>query len=139
MRTTCLLALGCVIVAVAAYPQSQMGNGAQIGYELYSWKEANGDWSFSVLYTTSIQKTVKQVLDDKTALHGLDQLKAKVDALPRGARVSWLGRIPVSTGPRAKGSERLGYPPVDVIQDVRRHAEKRNIKIVIHGSPDALP
>jgi hypothetical protein len=110
-----------------------------IGYELYSWQEASGEWNFCILYTTNIEKTVKQVFDEKRTLRGFVQLKRKLDALPEGARVSWLNRIPLGTGPNAKGSERLGYPPSDVIQEIRRYAEGRNIKIVIHGGPDGLP
>jgi hypothetical protein len=90
-------------------------------------------------YTTNIEKTVKQVFDEKRTLRGFDQLKRKLDALPEGARMSWLNRIPLGTGPKAKGSERLGYPRSDVIQEIRRYAEGRNIKIVIHGAPDGLP
>jgi hypothetical protein len=110
-----------------------------IGYELYSWQGANGEWDSCVLYTTSSRKTVKQIFDEKITLRGFDQLKRKLDTLPKGARVSWLRGIPSGPSPKPKGSERLGYPPTEQIQDIRRYAEGRNITIVIHGAPDGLP
>jgi hypothetical protein len=134
-----LLALICITVPLFGKNQKKAGEAVPIGYELYSWREASGEWNFCILYTTSIGKTVKQVFDDKRTLRGFDQLKRKLDTLPEGARVSWLNRIPLSKGPKAKGSEGLGYPPSDVIQEIRHYAEGRNIKIVIHGASDGLP
>jgi hypothetical protein len=102
-----------------------------MGYNLYSWQDPKGDWNFCVLFDTNSQKTVKQVFDQRTTLRGVDQLKRKLSKLPEGANVFWFNRIPLGTSPKAKGSEGLGYPPTNMIEEIQRYAETRKIKIEV--------
>jgi hypothetical protein len=141
MRTgLCLLAMICIALPLPGQnDQKKIQGTVSLGYELYSWQKGSGEWDFCILYTTNIEKTVRQVFDEKTTLHGPDELKRKLDTLPEGTRVHWLDRVPLGASPKAKGSERLSYPTKDVIQDIRRYAERRDVKIMIHGSPDGLP
>lgn len=108
------------------------GNAAQktpMNYELYSWQDSTGGWSFSVLYNTSSEKTVKEVFNKKTELRGVDQLKHRISELPAGASISWVDRLPTGTKPKAKGSEGLKYPPAEIMDDVKRFAEAHGITI----------
>jgi hypothetical protein len=103
-------------------------------YELYSWQDSSGGWSFSVLYNTSSEKTVQEVFNKKTELRGVDQLKHRISELPAGARISWVNRLPTTaTKPKAKGSEGLRYPPAELMEDVKRFAEAHGV--TIFGQP----
>jgi hypothetical protein len=99
-------------------------------YELYSWRGSNGAWNFSLLPNTSSEKSVRLVFDKKVPSHGLDQLKKTISLLPEGATIALLDRLPTGTGPKAKGSERLTYPPPDVLAEIRRYAATNKIEVV---------
>jgi hypothetical protein len=124
--TRLLVALLCTTISMCF---SQNQRVVPMGYELYSWQAPSGHWNFSVLYNTSSEKTVKEVFNPKTVLHGLTRLKQKLRKLPSGATVFWLDRIPSGTGPKAKGSESLSYPPPELIQEIRNYAEEHKVKI----------
>jgi hypothetical protein len=98
-------------------------------YELYSWQGPNGAWNFSLFDTTDRQKTVKEVFNKKTALHGLEELKRKVSELPRGSTIVWFDRLTLS-GAKVKGSEGLKYPGKEIIEELQRYADSRDIEIV---------
>jgi hypothetical protein len=100
-----------------------------MAYELYSWQDSSGGWNFCVLYNTSSGKTVQQVFSKKTELRGIDQLKRRISQLPAGSSISWVDRLPSGTGPKAKGSENLKYPPPEVMSEIKRFAEAHNIKV----------
>jgi hypothetical protein len=57
-------------------------------YELYSWQDSRArEWNFCILYNTSREKTVKEVLNKKTAIRRLDELKKKISDLPPGSKI----------------------------------------------------
>jgi len=99
------------------------------GYELYSWPDSKGGWNFCILYGTNREKVTEEVFSEKTLLRGLDQLKREIRDLPAGAQVFWVSRIPSGTGPRAKGSESLTYPPQNIRDEVIACAKKHHIHI----------
>jgi hypothetical protein len=132
MKIIVIISLTCCLVAVAFAGQPR-GSPKDISvtptYELYSWKASNGNWSFCLLYTTNRQKTAEEVLREKTALHGIEQLKKEIDKLEKQARIVWFDRL-ISAGVRAKGSESLGYPPRQIIDEVKQYAAaRRNIQV----------
>jgi len=102
-------------------------------FELYSWEQAKGGWSFCLLYTTDRQKTPEEVFSDKTALQGIQQLENEMSKLPRSSRVVWFDRLALR-GVKTKGSERLRYPPKKIIDEVKRYADTREIKV--SGPPE---
>jgi hypothetical protein len=137
MRQTVRLILltCCTAIALCASPRpANVGQKTPMSYELYSWQDLKGVWKFCLLYNTSSEKTVKEVFSKKTELQGTDQLKRRISELPAGASISWVDRIPSGTGPKAKGSESLKYPPADVMADVKRFAEGHNIRIFDQAS-----
>ncbi|HEY4949463.1 MAG TPA: hypothetical protein VIH88_03930 [Candidatus Acidoferrales bacterium] len=98
-------------------------------YELYSWQGSRArEWNFCILYNTSREKTVKEVLNKKTAIRGLDELKKKISDLPPGSKIIWRDELIVD-GHRQKGSEKLAYPPEDVVQEVRHVARAHDIEM----------
>jgi hypothetical protein len=96
--------------------------------ELYSWRDSNGVWTFSIMGTTSRQKTAEDIFNEKEAIHGVDKLKRRISHLPRPSRLVWFDKV-VFNGSPANGTERLGWPPKEIIEDVRRYAAARHIEI----------
>jgi hypothetical protein len=103
-----------------------------MSYELYSWQESNGSWNFCVLASPSgVNVSAEQVFNKKFLLSGVKELKRKISELPVGATMFWPDRILLSTGQKAKESEKLSYPPSETIQDIRHYAEARKIKVEV--------
>lgn len=133
ITTVALMQLICLAFTMCAAQHSPKAKGlTPMTYELYSWQNSkSGDWNFSILYNTSREKTVKEVFNKKAVLRGLDQIEWKISELPVGSTIIWCYRLPSGPElPRAKGSERLRYPPANIVQEIRSHAETRKIKIV---------
>jgi len=95
-------------------------------YELYSWQDSEGRWNFSLLYNTSIEKTTKQIFNNKTVIRSLE-LKRKISGLSAESTIILLGRL-IRGGPAAKGSKRPRYPPTDIIDEIRRTSEAHHIE-----------
>lgn len=128
MRTVMMVASICFLTLFVRATEPARSTSAVIPtYELYSWQEADGSWSFSLLYTTNRQKTAEEVFSDKAALHGVAQLKQKLSKLPKSSRIVWFDRLTLR-GAKIEGTERLKYPPKDIVDDVKRCAELHSIK-----------
>src|SRR5438270_9123630 len=95
-------------------------------YELYSWQNDDQRWKFSLMYTTDGNKTPEEIFSEKASLLGPEQLKKKISRLRRGSMIVWPSQIIWHNSP-LKGTERLKYPPKELIDDVKRHASTRNI------------
>jgi len=130
-QTICLIAVTCFTVMLLCASQRPViaEQKTPMVYELYSWQDSSGGWSFCVLYNTSSEKTVKEVFNKKTELRGVDELKHRISELPAGASISWVNRLPTGTKPKAKGSEGLKYPPAEIMDDVKRFAEAHGVTI----------
>lgn len=137
MRTALLLAVAWYCATLLCLGQVTSHNQTMtLTYELYSWQDSSGRWYFQLLPPTNRQKTVAEVFRKKSALGGLDQLKKKIGDLPVSSSIVWFDRLTLG-GVRVKGSERLAYPPKEVIDEVSRCAATR--KITISGPEHAAP
>lgn len=104
-----------------------------MGYELYSWQESSGRWSFSLLASPSGPNvSAEQVFNKKFLLTGVKQLKQSISGLPVGATIFWLDRV-MDTSQKSQPSHRLSYPPANVIEQVRQYADKRHIEVQMLG------
>jgi hypothetical protein len=109
-----------------------------MGYELYSWQESSGRWSFSLLPSPSGPNiSAEQVFDKKFFLNGVKELKKKISGLPVGATIFWLDRI-TDTSQETKASERLSYPTANIIEHVRQYADKRHVEVQMSGKNQGL-
>jgi len=127
MKLLLLAFLGCTATLCASlqFPHS----AAPMAYELYSWQGSSGGWNFSVLASPSGPNLLAQeVFDKKFLVTGINELKRKISRLPEGSTVYWLDRL---TGTQEKEGDKLGYPPKEIVQDIRRYAEARKIKLEI--------
>lgn len=137
MKLSLLLAVTCVAMVLHAASQSSSDTGrvSPMSYELYSWQESNGSWSFCVLVSPSgVNISAEQVFNKESLLSGVKALKQKISELPAGATVFWPDRILSSLGQKAKTSEKLNYPRSETIRDIRRYAEAHKIKVEILSS-----
>lgn len=119
---TCFMALLCIAQGRAA------GSGVPLTYELYSWQGPKNDWNFCLLHTTNRQKTVQEVFNNRSVLHGIEELRHKMAELPPGTSIVWFDRLTLS-GVRLKGSEGLKYPPKETIEEISRYADVHGIQI----------
>jgi hypothetical protein len=119
----------CLAVVVLAAQESRVAGASPATYELYSWQRRDADWNFCFLGTTDRQKTVKEVLNKKTALRGLEELKRKISDIPKRSTIVWFDRLMLD-GAKTKGSESLGYPPPNIRQEIRDYVEDRQMELI---------
>jgi hypothetical protein len=124
-----LLACCSVIAAGGTVPPEGAETDIIPTYELYSWPSPQSGWNFCILHTTNREKSVQEVFNEQTALHGLDALKREIFKLPKGSNIVWFDRL-TWNGVKVKGSEKLKYPPKEVVDEVRHYAERRLMKLV---------
>ncbi len=109
-----------------------------MGYELYSWQESSGRWSFSLLASPSGPNIpAEQVFNKKFVLNGVKQLKQKISGLPVGATIFWLDRI-TDTIQDTQASQRLRYPPANIIEQIRQCADQRHVEVQMSGKTQGL-
>jgi hypothetical protein len=124
-----ILLIVVVCATMSLYAQQRPSSGVPMGYELYSWQEPNGSWSFSVLPSPSgVNIPAQEVFNKKSLLRGVKELKRKVSRLPEGATIYWLNRLS-GTDQNANQSHKLSYPPQTTMQDIQHYAEARKIKV----------
>lgn len=103
-----------------------------MGYELYSWQELSGGWDFCLLPSPSgVNIRAEQVFNKKFLVHEVHGLDRRISKLPVGATIYWFDRIRPEAEPEAKESRRLSYPPSNIIEQVRRHAETRRVEVQV--------
>ena len=78
------------------------------------------------------ESTVQEVFNTKSALHSVDELKRNISALPSSADVVWFDRLTLS-GTRVRGSERLKYPPKEIVDEIKHAAESHGVTV---SAPD---
>jgi hypothetical protein len=136
MKNPFLLGIGLLFVAVAfaAFAAATQKNSIISTYELYSWRQADGDWNFCILFTTNRQKTTQEVFSRKCTVRGTRNLKERISMLPPGSTIVWFDRLTFG-GIRVKGSESLKYPPREMLDDVTKFAEEHKITILGPDKP----
>jgi len=127
-----MITLACFAAPVCAAPGTEGEGKAPLTYELYSWQSKRTNWNFCLLYTTNRQKTVKEILNDKSVLYGVETLKKKLSTLPVNTTVVWFDRLTLG-GVRIKGSESLKYPTDQIIDEIRHYGSARGIEISVAG------
>ena len=120
----------CLVFCWATNVWGQQGSKGLIPtYELYSWQDPQGGWNFCLLYTTNRQKTAAEVFNPKTVLHGSKEIERKISKLPKRSRIVWFEGLTLS-GKTVEGTERLKYPPKEVVDEVKRWAAKREVQVL---------
>jgi hypothetical protein len=127
------LILVAVSISVAQKPDVLAHTSAQT-YELYSWRQSNGVWNFSLLPSPSgVNIPAAIVFDQKFVIKGVDQLDRKISKLPDGVTLLWLDRIVSSQSSKAPGGLTLTFPPADIVGQVKRYASKKRIEVKLYS------
>jgi hypothetical protein len=117
----------CFVVHAQAHPQPE----EVTVFELYSWQDAKGEWTFGLFPAISSSGLHPDVIMRKSsALTGQDKLKRAIAALPAGSQIYWLDN---SNGwwKNAKGWEHIKYPPAEVIADIRKYCETKRLRLSV--------
>jgi hypothetical protein len=129
MKMPLLVFLTCSLVTLSCAAQQTRNQGGPVpAYELYSWQDSKGEWRFSLLYNTNRQKTVQEVFNKKSVLHGSNGVKRRISQLSIPSEIVWFDRLTLS-GVRLKGSEALKYPPKDIVDEITRYADAHGVKV----------
>lgn len=105
-----------------------------MNYELYSWQASDGTWNFCVLPSPSgVNLSAAQVFNKKFLLSDVKELKRKISSLRSGATIFWSDRLG-SSKKATNESAKLGYPPLEMVQEIQHWAEARKIKIEMLSS-----
>ncbi len=119
------------IAILAIMPALAVGQAARapMAYELYSWKNPAGRWTFCLLPSPSgVSVTAEQVFSRQCRIGGLDDLKRRISELPEHATVFWLDHVWGKDEKAGKG-EKLCYPPSNVVADVKHEAGSHGIEL----------
>jgi hypothetical protein len=94
-------------------------------YELYSWQDAKGTWTFGLFPAVSNAGLHPDyIMRPSNALTGPARLKQVIIKLPGGSEILWLDHA-VGMWKEAEGWKRIKFPPADVISDIRRFCVKK--------------
>ncbi len=131
-KGSCYIGLMCMTLSVClSQVRDRLPYEVRLGYELYSWPRSSGGWNFCIRPNTEREATVEEVFNNEGILRGVDQLKRRISQLPAGAKIFWVDRIPSGNGPRAKGSEILGYPSSEIREQIRHYANRHHVDIEV--------
>lgn len=104
-------------------------------FELYSWRSHDADiWHFALLSNTSRIKTPDEIFNVGAEIKGVEALEKQLAQVGRGSTIHWFGGLADLDGHPLKGTERLTYPPSDIMGRIRRFAGQRAISV--RGDPD---
>jgi hypothetical protein len=120
-----------------------MGLSVQLGpqqteiktYELYSWQDAKGKWTFGLFPAiTSAGLHPDVIMRESSALTGPERLKRAIAALPAGSDIIWLDHA-VGMWKDAKGWEHIKFPPDQVIAGIRKYCDSKGYKLDVAQKP----
>jgi hypothetical protein len=97
------------------------------GMELYSWKDAKGEWVFALVLGTNRLKTESEIKKKENQILGTKELEKHFLQLAEGEQVLWFHRKP-------KG---FAYPDENLIAEIADSAKKA--KIELHFPPTITP
>ena len=121
--------LASLLIVLYAIVGSAQTPKVHYTYELYSWRNANGGWEFSLLYATNRTKSPEEVFGDKGILRGTNAMVARIDHLSRGSMIVWMDQVAI-WGNRDTGSNKFEYPPQGVVAELNKHAAARKVTII---------
>ena len=110
------------------------------GYELYSWPAEQGEeWQFTLITGTNRLKTLEEIVaaEDtagesgwvKVSVSGTKALKAVLDQLPRGERVTWIGGEWLEQMGMPAGDIRL--PDRDILDEIEGYCRQLGIELSV--------
>lgn len=93
------------------------------GFELYSWRNEKGEWCFSLMEGTEHLKKREDVTLSRSAIVGVDAVKARLWKLADQETISWQLIAPKGLGPRFE------LPPKEVVDDLAKFAANYHLRL----------
>jgi len=107
--------------------EGKSGSHATIIYELYSWRDTNGEWCFSVLGMTERAKLAEEIFDKDLSIQGVATLKRKISKMPLTTKLIWM-KNPWK-GTSVKGTESVVWPPEGTMNEIKQFAATKHIEV----------
>jgi hypothetical protein len=92
------------------------------GIELYSWRSADGKWSFSLQPGTNRRKNTSEVQARPLTL---EQLEQEIGKLPEGEQLLWGNEAEADGAAQARPLE---FPPTETIERLRALARQHGVR-----------
>lgn len=121
VKSPCILLLLLLVVFpfVLAQGQERHTEKSFKGVELYSWKNSNGEWMFSLVPGTNRNKTEAEV--KKSQISGPEELAKRFSQLAEGEQIFWFHY----------GLKGFAYPDEKMIAEVESSAKKAKVDLRI--------
>ena len=110
-------ALACFVTEAPAQAKREPAPRFK-GVEMYSWKDAKGEWVFALLDGTNREKTTAEIKEKKNQIAGVAKLKTALGLLAEKEMVFWSHTI---TG--------FEFPPKAVLDDVKKAAKAAKLEL----------
>jgi hypothetical protein len=136
IRKACFVALFCCAVAICFAAQKHPPSEEVKTFELYSWQDAKGGWTFSLwpaISSAGLHPDV--ILRQSSALAGQEKLQRAIAALPAGSEIVWLDHA-VGMWKDAKGWKRIKYPPGQVITELRKYCKTKGYNLSVEQAKE---
>jgi hypothetical protein len=110
------------------------------GYELYSWEE-EGQWHFTLITGTNRIKTIEEITSKgdfisetgwvRVQVIGVNAIRSVLSKLHQGEEIVWLARP--RSGQTPPGDVALMFPPEQIIDSIKEHAEQSGLDLLVQG------
>jgi len=118
--TIIMTALFTLFAISMGHSVEQAGKTAFKGFELYSWRDTNGQWLFTLLPGTNRLKTEPEIKGSGNRISTLRELERRFSQLAAGENVFWFN----SDAPG------FDFPDQSIIKEVTLIAERS--QIILH-------
>jgi len=88
-------------------------------FELYSWRNSDGVWSFALFPGTNQRKTKQEIKKKENRISSISELAKRFSSLPEGENVYWFNRD-------VAGFE---FPDDSMITEIKLSAKTAKIKL----------
>ncbi len=120
-----------VCAAAMVLPAQMRHQPGKMDYELYSWQDPFGGWTFSLFPAISNAGIAPGVImHPSNVLEGQQKLKRAIAALPTHSQILWLDHS-LGGWKDAKEWEIIKYPPPEVMADIRKFCAMKGYKLYV--------
>lgn len=117
------------ILGMCFQEKNDRAHATTVLYELYSWRDSDGQWCFSILTMTNRSKTPEEVFDKKQTIRGIVKLKENISRFHHNSELVW--RKNPWEGTSVKDTESVVvWPPEEVMNEVKRFAATKHVQVV---------
>ncbi|MEW6208322.1 MAG: hypothetical protein AB1631_08135 [Acidobacteriota bacterium] len=91
-------------------------------HTIYSWKE-KGEWHFALITKGQRARAIEEIKSSSLAVKGVNDLKKRLDLMPRHQRIVWSAR-----------EEGLSLPPESIISQIKGYCDSFGLILQVDRS-----